>query len=237
MPLTGSSDGSRAPRPARKPRRSVAASEVARAEQLFIDGVGREISDTWGRVSALAGRIFAALYLRGRPMDMDELSALLGRSKSNILVNLRTLVSLGLVSKTWVSGSRRDQYEVAADYGNVILRAFLRRLGDNLESNRRVVETTEQLLADIDSSEEPEVAAMRERVQTAARFYDSVGGAYRQLVQSIGFEADFVALIQTGAALAKSGLASDAEGHATKGRATGARDGSKAARRRRKTGR
>jgi len=171
---------------------------AAAAAEVFVEGVGREISDTWGRVSDLAGRLFATLYLAGRPMDMDELAHVVGRSKSNVLVNLRTLVSLGLASRTWVPGSRRDLYEVGPDYGNIILRGFFRRLGGNLEANRRAIDTARRQLEAVgrDGGEDPRIAAMRERMLGASRFYDSMNRAYATAVASLGYEVDFVALLQ-----------------------------------------
>lgn len=177
------------------PRRAPDPVEAARAQ--FIEGVGNEISDIWGRVSNLAGRIFAALYLEGRPMDMDEIAAVVGRSKSNVLVNLRTLVGLGLAAKTWSPDSRRDLYEVGPDYGNLILRAFFRRLGANLVNNGRTIEAATQLLDQAGGDADPAaLAAMRERVATAARFYQTTQAIYDQFTRSIGFDVDFVAVIE-----------------------------------------
>ena len=180
-------------------KRTATSPEASRdAAQVFIDGVGREMSQTWGRVPGLAGRIFAALYLYGQPMDMEELAALLGRSKSNISVNVRTLIELGLVEKAWSPGARRERYAVGPDYGNVILRAFFRRLGDNLESNRRAVQSAAELLETIEarSPEDGErLAKMRERVATALRFYDGARTLYGGFSRSVGFDLDFTALV------------------------------------------
>ncbi len=174
--------------------------ESLEAAQVFIDGVGREMSQTWGRVPGLAGRIFAALYLGGRPMDMEELSTLLGRSKSNISVNVRTLIELGLVEKAWSPGERRERYVVGPDYGNVILRAFFRRLGDNLESNARAVRMAVELLDEIEArspGEAERLAKMRERAATALRFYDTTRALYSGVSRSIGFDFDFTALVSS----------------------------------------
>ena len=180
-------------------KRSAKAPDASRAAaQVFIDGVGREMSHTWGRVPGLAGRIFAALYLFGQPMDMEELAALLGRSKSNISVNVRTLIELGLVERAWSPGARRERYSVGPDYGNVILRAFFRRLGDNLESNRRAVQSAQELLEHIEArspEDEERLTKMRERVATALRFYEGARKLYSGFSRSVGFDLDFTALV------------------------------------------
>ena len=178
--------------------------ESLEATRVFVDGVGREMSQTWGKVSGLAGRIFAALYLCGRPMDMEELSRLLGRSKSNISVNVRALIELGLVERAWTPGSRRERYVVGPDYGDVILRAFFRRLGDNLEANGRAVRSAVELLERIEprSPEDRErLARMRARAGTALAFYDAARRLYGGFSRSIGFELDFLGLVRRVAGL------------------------------------
>ncbi len=172
-----------------------AASQEAVA--VFVAGVGREISETWGRVSALAGRVFALLFMAGRPMTLDEMAEQLGRSKSNVLVNVRTLVELGLASPAWVPDSRRDHYQVADDFGNIVMRAFMRRLGDNLAGNRRVVEQTKRLLDALpdDDQNDAALAAMRTRVETASRFYVTMGSLYENFAGVGGIDTDFVALL------------------------------------------
>ncbi len=75
-------------RSASTPRRS-GGDRVASARRALLEGVGARDRARRSRDHALGGQVVAALYLSDGPRSMDELSAELGRSKSNIFANLR----------------------------------------------------------------------------------------------------------------------------------------------------
>ncbi|WP_101843413.1 GbsR/MarR family transcriptional regulator [Halobacillus sp. Marseille-P3879] len=56
-------------------------------------------------------RLFASLYLKGKAMTLDEMSDLLGKSKTSISTGIRNLVEQGLVEKVWKKGVRKDYYK------------------------------------------------------------------------------------------------------------------------------
>src|SRR5438445_12812535 len=84
---------------------------VAVARGALLEGVGAEVAASFPGITRLGGQIVAALYLAapetGTPSaaqgpgstgrSMDELSAELGRSKSNVFANLRALEAAGIV--------------------------------------------------------------------------------------------------------------------------------------------
>ena len=70
-----------------------------RATAIFVDGMGAA-SATSGVLSQLQGRIFALLYLRARPLSLDDIAEELELSKSNVSVNIRGLVDWHLVRRT-----------------------------------------------------------------------------------------------------------------------------------------
>jgi DNA-binding transcriptional regulator GbsR (MarR family) len=85
-----------------------------RATAIFVDGIGAA-SATSGILTQLQGRIFALLYVQGRPMSLDEIAAELHQSKSNISTTIRNAVEWHLVRRANVPGSRKDHYEAATD--------------------------------------------------------------------------------------------------------------------------
>jgi len=85
--------------------------EHARAS--FIDGMG-SVGEFWGIARAM-GRIWAILYLSQDPMTMDDLVVAAGITKGHASTNLRALLRLGLVTKSWRPGDRKEYYSPQAD--------------------------------------------------------------------------------------------------------------------------
>jgi len=106
-------------------------------ESRFIDTVSR-LSLSMG-LNRIVGQIYALLYLRGKPLSLDEISEALKVSKGNISVNIRELENWGAVKTVWVPGSRKDYYEANMDVIGVIYKRVRLRL------ERTVSEISENL--------------------------------------------------------------------------------------------
>jgi DNA-binding transcriptional regulator GbsR (MarR family) len=87
---------------------------------VFIEGWGR-MGNAWG-VGKVMGEIHALLYLSSRPLSLEEMSDLLKTSRSNISLNVRGLLDLGVVKKVIIRGDRKDYYTAETDMGRVARR-------------------------------------------------------------------------------------------------------------------
>ena len=83
------------------------------ARTSFIDGMGR-VGEFWGIAPAM-GRIWAVLYLNQDPMTMDGVVTAVGITKGHASTNLRALLRLGLITKSWRPGDRKEYYSPQAD--------------------------------------------------------------------------------------------------------------------------
>lgn len=68
-----------------------------------------EMASHWG-INRTMAQIHALLYAFGRPLDTDEIMELLGISRGNANMNLRSLVEWRLARKIHQEGSRKDYY-------------------------------------------------------------------------------------------------------------------------------
>jgi HTH-type transcriptional regulator, osmoprotectant uptake regulator len=155
--------------PRRTPSKTTRDARVATARQTLLEGVGAEIAATFPGVTRLGGQVVAALYLSDRPRSMDELSAELGRSKSNIFANLRGLEGAGIIERRREAGSRHDSYTLRGKYPDVIIGAYLARL-------RRVVHDKQALsqraLSILGDAEGEDADALRTRLADLTRKYN-----------------------------------------------------------------
>jgi len=102
------------------------------------------IGDFWG-IGRAMGQIWAVLYLNPEPMTMDQLVQAVGITKGHASTNLRALLRLGLVTKSFRPGDRKDYYSPQAN-----LWAFARsvlRERQKQEFDQALASTTRALAA------------------------------------------------------------------------------------------
>lgn len=167
---------------------------IAAARQALLEGVGAEIAASFPGITRLGGQVVAALYLSEGPRSMDELSAELGRSKSNIFANLRGLEAAGIIERRRETGARHDTYTLRGKYPDVIIGAYITRL-------RRVVHDKQALsrraLGLLGDAEGPEADALRVRLADLSRKYDLFGELMERIGPSMDGPIDLELLIKS----------------------------------------
>jgi DNA-binding transcriptional regulator GbsR (MarR family) len=151
----------------------VDSSPVAAARRTLLEGVGEEVAASFPGITRLGGQIVAALYLAEGPRSMDELSAELGRSKSNIFANLRGLEAAGIVDHHREAGARHDRYRLRGKYPDVVIGAYIARLRRVVSDKRALVRRSRELLGDTRS---PEATGLRAKL-------DALGGTYDRFAE------------------------------------------------------
>jgi DNA-binding transcriptional regulator GbsR (MarR family) len=193
-----------------KSENAKAADQVAVARKALLEGVGAEVAASFPGITRLGGQIVAALYLADGPRSMDELSAELGRSKSNIFGNLRGLEGAGIVSRHRERGARFDTYALRGKYPDVIIGAYLARLRRVVAEKRALSQRALALLGDAAGRD---ADALRDRARRLGRAYDRFGELF-ELLPDIEGPIDLEAvidglpgqMIQTFAALVRRAL-------------------------------
>jgi DNA-binding transcriptional regulator GbsR (MarR family) len=146
---------------------------VALARRTLLEGVGAEVAASFPGITRLGGQIVAALYLADGARSMDELSAELGRSKSNIFANLRGLEAAGIVEHHRLPGARHDRYELRGKYPDVVIGAYVSRLRKVVADKRALVRQSREVLGD---ARGPEATAIRAKL-------DALGGTYDRFAE------------------------------------------------------
>jgi DNA-binding transcriptional regulator GbsR (MarR family) len=82
-------------------------------EERFVQHWG-EMATRWG-VNRTVAQIQALLYLRGQPMNAEEIAVALAVARSNVSASLRELQNWDLVKVVHLKGDRRDHFETAQD--------------------------------------------------------------------------------------------------------------------------
>ena len=165
---------------------------VQAARQALLEGVGAEIAASFPGITRLGGQVVAALYLAESSRSMDELSAELSRSKSNIFANLRGLEAAGIIERLREPGSRHDTYALRGKYPDVIIGAYLARLRRVVQDKRSLSRRALVLLGD---AEGDEAAALRKRLDDLSRKYDLFAELMDRCVPNVDGPVDLERLI------------------------------------------
>jgi len=136
------------------------------------DRIVREFIEHWGMmarawgINPTMGELFALLYITGADWTAEELRLELRVSRGNVSMNLRELLSWGVVRKLHRTGERRELYRAETDVWTLFRRILKERKRRELDPTLAVLERLQQL-----SSEEPRRRDLRERVDSLRQFF------------------------------------------------------------------
>lgn len=150
------------------------------AHDIFIEGWGR-LGTTWG-ISKVMAEIFALLYLESSPMTLEDMSGKLKTSRSNISMNVRGLLDLGVVKKVIIRGDRRDYYTAEDDIGKVAKLLAIAKKRKELDPAIEIVgKALEAARAAGDDSDDQQ-AFLTERLAELKRHMDFVDAIFESFV-------------------------------------------------------
>src|SRR5881296_3607770 len=69
-----------------------------------------EMGTRWG-INRTVAQIHALLFISPKPLNAEEIAALLGVARSNVSTSLKELQGWGIIRLVHVLGDRRDHYE------------------------------------------------------------------------------------------------------------------------------
>jgi len=165
---------------------------VKLARTTLLEGVGREIAESFPGLTRLAGQIVAALYISDGPLSMDELSRELGRSKSNIFANLRGLEAAGIVTRQREAGARHDSFALRGKYPDVVVGAYVSRLRRVVIDKVQLSSKALDLLGDDDTEE---ARALRSKLRDLKAKYERFAMLFENVIPGADGPIDLEALL------------------------------------------
>ncbi len=85
-------------------------------------------------LSKTACQLYALLYIKAKPLSLDDMVESLGISKGNVSVNIRILERWAAVKKVWKKGSRKDYYRAEEDIDRIVLTRLKEGAGRRVEA-------------------------------------------------------------------------------------------------------
>lgn len=145
-----------------------------------------EMGSRWG-VNRTVGQIYALLFISERALNADEISEMLGFSRSNVSMGLKELQSWRLVKMAHQSGDRREYFGTPSDVWEIF-----RTLVE--EKRKREIDPTLTMLRDAlleqpgDDQErfaQQRMSAMLELIELSTTWFDEVQRMSPETLESL----------------------------------------------------
>jgi DNA-binding transcriptional regulator GbsR (MarR family) len=139
------------------------------------DDLVREFVEHWGMmarawgINPTMGELFALLYITGRDWTADELRLRLRISRGNVSMNLRELLSWGVVRKLHRQGERRELFRAEPDVWILFRRILKERKRRELDPTLTVLDRIFQLAAN-----ESDLHGLKSRVEQLRQFFGMI---------------------------------------------------------------
>ena len=131
---------------------------------------------SWG-INATMGELFALLYITGADWTADDLRERLHVSRGNVSMNLRELITWGVVHKVHRQGERREYYRAEVDVWTLFRRILRERKRRELDPTLVVLERSVAMVAD-----DPSHQAMRSRINDLQEFFALINTLAKRLL-------------------------------------------------------
>jgi len=155
-------------------------------EDIFIEGWGR-MGGYWG-ISKVMAEIYAVLYVSNLPLTLEDMSDKLKTSRSNISLNVRGLIELGVVNKVVIRGERKDYYSAETDIGKLAKLLAMAKKKRELDPAMEII--GEALAASkSDDHGDPEHRMFVDRLEELKRHMDFVNSIFLSFVGNAATDA------------------------------------------------
>jgi HTH-type transcriptional regulator, glycine betaine synthesis regulator len=122
----------------------------------------------WG-INSTMGELFALLYITGTDWNAEDLRRWLGVSRGNVSMNLRELLSWGVVHKIHRAGERRELFRAETDAWTLFRKILRERKRRELDPSLHVLDRAFNL-----AGSHPELQDIKTRIESLRRFFKAI---------------------------------------------------------------
>lgn len=141
----------------------------------FVEHWG-SMARSWG-INSSMGELFALLYITGSDWTAEDLRRWLRISRANVSMNLRELLSWGVVHRVHRSGERRELFRAETEVWTLFRKILRERKRRELEPSLHVLEATSKL-----AGSHAELQGIGERIEALRRFFQAIDALAGQLL-------------------------------------------------------
>jgi DNA-binding transcriptional regulator GbsR (MarR family) len=131
---------------------------------------------SWG-INSSMGELFALLYITGNDWTAEDLRHWLGVSRGNVSMNLRELLSWGVVHKVHRAGERRELFRAETEVWTLFRKILRERKRRELEPSLHVLDATSKL-----AESHAELQGIQTRIESLRKFFKAIDALAVQLL-------------------------------------------------------
>lgn len=149
---------------------------LEKARERIIETIAQNIH-LYGLAPSV-GRQYGVMYFHDEPLTLDEMTELLGMSKTSVSTSVRALSDLKLVERAWRKGIRKDLYQVTDDWHQNFIDLFSIKWRRSISLHNAAIKKTlaelEALTQDPDISDEVKELAIEDigKLKSMKSYYE-----------------------------------------------------------------
>mgnify|MGYP001198463220 FL=1 len=154
-----------------------------RTEQLT-DKIMQEFAKTLEMfdLSPSEARLFAYLYISEKALTLDEMAAALGKSKTSMSTNIRSLSDLNLVTRIWKKGVRKDHYQANSQLFKAFMNSYISKWVDATSHQKQ---SLKEINLSIDENKSAysseEIKTIEERLEDIIDFHRRIELLFKEM--------------------------------------------------------
>lgn len=139
--------------------------------------VGGRMTQDLG-LGRIFGQVLVYIYLSDGEKSLDDIGADLGLSKASVSIAARQLESLGLVSRVWKTGDKKNYYKTVNNLAAALQNGVLEVVRGKIRIVSSELEHAHELLEKVNDSLEndPDCQLIRERLALAKKWEGLMSG-------------------------------------------------------------
>jgi DNA-binding transcriptional regulator GbsR (MarR family) len=122
----------------------------------------------WG-INSTMGELFALLYITATDWTAEDLRRWLGVSRGNVSMNLRELITWGVVHKVHRPGERRELFRAETDAWTLFRKILRERKRRELDPSLHVLDRASNL-----AENHPDLQDIKTRIESLRRFFKAI---------------------------------------------------------------
>lgn len=151
-------------------------------EQTITDELIHEFSKTIEMfdISPTDARLFTILYLNHRPMTLDEMSQVTGKSKTSVNTGIRNLFDLNLVKQVWKKGVRKNLYTADDDLYQRFMQTYLGRWMGHINLQKQTITQIREK-----ANERSQGDLIEDRIKKMIKFHSLIEETFKEMQKQI----------------------------------------------------
>lgn len=127
-------------------------------------------------------RLFAYLYISKKALTLDEMASALGKSKTSMSTNIRSLSDLNLVTRVWKKGMRKDYYQANSQLFRAFMNTYIEKWVDATSHQKQSLKEINHFLDEYKSEHKStELVNIEDRLEDIIDFHRRIEELFKDL--------------------------------------------------------